>query len=326
MTIRRMSVGSGPGRASSDHSLLYTTRNGRLFVGKAEEILESSALKGARGKVKLVFTSPPFPLNRKKKYGNLEGRRYLLWLSTFAEGLTEFLEPKGSIVVELGNAWEPGSPTFSTLPMEALLEFKRAGDLHLCQEFIYYNTAKLPTPAQWVTVRRSRVKDAFTRLWWMSPSTEPDANNTRVLVPYSADMRKLLDTGKYNAGLRPSEHQIGSTSFLRDNGGAIPPNVLSLANTSASDPYLKYCRRTGHELHPARMPIDVARFFIRFLTQPGDLVLDPFAGSNVTGAAAEELDRKWISIEANREYANGSVGRFQRDGKIAVRMARRRAT
>ena len=288
----------------------YSSDLGRLYLGLAEDVLELPEVRRLRGRVKLVFTSPPFPLNRKKKYGNFEGRRYLLWLSAFAELLRPFLHPKGSIVVEVGNAWEPGSPTFSTLPMESLLEFKKAGNYFLCQEFIYFNPAKLPTPAQWVTVDRERVKDAFSRLWWMSTSPHPDAKNTRVLQPYGEDMLKLLATKKYNSGTRPSEHQIGPTSFLRDNGGSIPSNVLTVANTASSDAYLDYCRKHRLELHPARMPPDVARFFVRLLTRPGDLVLDPFGGSNVTGAIAEELGRRWLTIEPNRAYASGSIGRF----------------
>jgi site-specific DNA-methyltransferase (cytosine-N4-specific) len=208
----------------------------------------------------------------------------------------------------------------STLAIEALLEFKQAGKLHLCQEFIWYNPAKLPTPAQWVSVDRVRVKDAFTRLWWMSPNPKPKADNTQVLAPYSSSMRELLQRKRYNAGRRPSEHSIGQTSFFADNGGAIPPNVLAEdllaesvlagSNTSSRDEYLRYCELKGLEVHPARMPQSLPNFFIRLCTDPGDLVFDPFAGSNTTGAAAEQLGRNWVSVEANAQYAHSGLGRF----------------
>jgi len=172
------------------------------------------------------------------------------------------------------------------------------------------NKARLPSPAQWVNVERIRVKDAFTHIWWMALTAKPKADNRRVLTPYSDAMQKLLETKSYNAGKRPSEHSIGAESFLRDNGGAIPSNVITVANTSASDPYLKHCRENNLPLHPARMPFDLAKFFINFLTEPGDLVIDPFGGSNVTGAAAESLGRRWISIEPRAEYADASISRF----------------
>ena len=136
-------------------------------------------------------------------------------------------------------------------------------------------------------------------------------------------MKKLLKSGKYNSGQRPSEHVIGEKSFLRNNGGAIPPNVLLSANTTSGDSYLAYCKNHGIEPHPARMSTDVASFFIRFLTEENDWVMDPFAGSNVTGAVAERLGRRWISIEPNQIYANGSIGRFIVDG-IQTNIKKRR--
>lgn len=198
----------------------------------------------------------------------------------------------------------------STLALRALLSFLNEGRLNLCQQFICYNSARLPTPAPWVNIERIRVKDSFTHLWWMAKTERPKADNRRVLVPYSDSMRRLLTTGKYNSGLRPSGHQIGAESFLRDNGGAIPSNVIMTVNTVANDKYLDYCRKRRLKPHPARMPDQVAAFFIKFLTEPGDLVLDPFGGSNTTGAVAEELGRKWLSIECDSQYVLGSKGRF----------------
>jgi site-specific DNA-methyltransferase (cytosine-N4-specific) len=54
----------------------------------------------------------------------------------------------------------------------------------------------------------------------------------------------------------------------------------------------------------------VPEFFIRFLTEPRQLVVDPFAGSNVTGHVAEGLGRRWLSIEINADYVAGSRLRF----------------
>lgn len=288
----------------------YRTAHGVMVRGTAEVALASPLLERYRGKAQLIFTSPPFPLNRKKQYGNQQGEAYVKWLSGFAPLFCEFLKPDGSIVLEMGNAWEPGRPAMSTLALRALLAFLDAGNLSLCQQFICYNPARLPTPAQWVNVERIRVKDAFTHVWWMSTTDRPKADNRGVLQHYSPSMLKLLASKKYNAGARPSEHHIGESSFFADNKGAIPPNVLTYANTAASDDYLKYCRKHNLQLHPARMPAKLPEFFIKFLTEPRDLVLDPFGGSNTTGAAAERLKRRWLSIEPNRTYVEGSKARF----------------
>jgi site-specific DNA-methyltransferase (cytosine-N4-specific) len=206
--------------------------------------------------------------------------------------------------------------------MKALLSFLEAGGFHLCEEFVCFNPARLPSPAQWVNVQRERVKDAFTRAWWMSPNEHPKANNRRVLTPYSDDMKQLLKNRRYNSGARPSQHHIGKKSFLRDHGGAIPPNVLVVSNTlSNGDFYLAFCRTQGLVPHPARMPARMAEFFVKLLTTEGDLVLDPFAGSNVTGYVAEKLGRRWISIEAEQQYVTTSRARFiQRRGKFMTLM------
>jgi len=288
----------------------YKTDLGEMIVGTAEQALASPLADSWRGRVQLLLTSPPFPLNRKKSYGNLKGEEYVRWLAAFARMFRDMLTPDGSIVIELGNAWEPGRPVMSPLALRALVAFLDEGELNLCQQFVCYNKARLPTPAQWVNIERIRVKDAFTNVWWMSATDRPKADNRRVLKEYSSSMRHLLASQRYNAGLRPSQHRIGATSFLRDNRGAIPSNVLTYANTSASDVYQKYCREHGLRPHPARMPIEVAEFFVRFLSDTGDIVMDPFAGSNTTGAAAERLGRYWVSIEPIEEYVAGSRGRF----------------
>jgi DNA modification methylase len=282
-----------------------------MLHGKSDQALNDGWLSRFDGKVNLIFTSPPFPLNRKKRYGNETGESYISWLSAFGPLFKKMLTPDGSIVIEMGNSWEPGLPVMSTLAVRALLDFQSKNDLHLCQEFIWQNPARLPSPAQWVNIKRIRVKDSFTKLWWMSPTEKPKASNQRVLQEYSQSMKDLLKKGSYNAGKRPSQHDIGETSFLRNNGGSIPSNVLTYANTINVDAYQSYCRDHHLQPHPARMPIDLAKFFIKFLTEPGDIVLDPFGGSNTTGAAAEELERFWISIEASAEYIKGSRGRFE---------------
>lgn len=289
----------------------YKTQRGAMIQGSLENFFESKLVKKYSGKVQLIFTSPPFPLNRKKKYGNLTGEEYLIWLSNFAVLFKKLLKPNGSIVMEVGNSWLPGQPVMSTLAIESLLKFIKEGDLHLCQQFICNNPARLPSPAQWVTVERIRVKDSFTHVWWMSKTERPKANNRRVLKEYSKSMKDLLRSQKYNSGERPSGHHIGKKSFLNNNKGAIPSNVITLANTRSNDSYQTYCRKHSLPMHPARMQIDLAKFFIKFLTSPGELVLDPFAGSNTTGFAAEELKRRWLAVEINYDYVRGSRGRFK---------------
>lgn len=292
--------------------IAYTTDFGTFYQGTVEKVLNSDKLESYRGKVNLIFTSPPFPLNRKKKYGNLEGQEYVDWFAELAILFKEFMTDDGSLVIELGNSWESGKPVMSTLALKSLLAFLEEGDYCLCQQFVWYNTARLPSPAQWVNIERIRVKDSFTHIWWMSKTPYPKADNRQVLEEYSNSMKKLLKTKKYNGGKRPSEHVIGEESFLVNNNGAIPSNVLISSNTKSNTEYQQYCRNQGLTPHPARMPNEIPDFFIKLLTEEGDLILDPFGGSNTTGQCAEKLSRKWISIEPELNYIKGSKGRFKK--------------
>jgi site-specific DNA-methyltransferase (cytosine-N4-specific) len=301
----------------------YQTSHGRMLLGRIENALEQEPLRSLQGKVNLIITSPPFPLVRKKKYGNENGSAYIDWLESLAKRLADLLTPDGSIVIEIGNAWEEGLPFMSTLPIEALLAFKRSGKLNLCQHVICHNPARLPSPAAWVNVKRARLKDSFTNVWWMSRAEFPKADNRRVLNPYSKDMKDLLKSQKYNSGRRPSGHVISEKGFLTDHGGAIGPNVLDMTGESYPESLLKftgtswdadyraYCKALNIPAHPARMQSSLVAFFVQFLTGEGDLVMDPFAGSNTTGAVAQDLGRNWLCVEAEEDYVKGSRGRFE---------------
>lgn len=290
---------------------IYRAARGSVIIGKCETVLQTKTFrKKYLGKIKLIFTSPPFPLNKKKKYGNLQGEEYVKWLSAFGPLFAEYLTPDGSVVMELGNAWEPGSPTQSTLPYKALLGFLEAGKFKLCQEIIYHNPATLPAPAQWVTIERIRLKNSTSKLWWMSRVEKPDAHNSRVLTPYSKSMLKLLERGTYNSGKRPSEHNVSEKGFLKRHGGAIRPNLIQVSNTGNASAYQRFCNDEGITLHPARMPEKVPELFIQFLTKESEIVLDPFSGSNTTGMVADRLSRRWVSIEADPEYATSGLAWF----------------
>ena len=259
--------------------------------------------------VDLIVTSPPFGLVRKKGYGNADADEYLDWFQPFAAAFRRVLRDTGSLVIDIGGAWIAGQPTRSLYHFKLLVMLCEQFGFHLAQDFYWWNPARLPTPAEWVTVRRIRVKDAVNCIWWLSPTPWPRADNRRVAQPYSASMRQLLRNG-YKAKKRPSGHDI-SEKFRRDNGAAIPPNLIAVAHTESNSRYLRYCGARGLTPHPARFPTDIPEFFVRMLTDPGDLVVDPFGGSCATGEVCERLGRRWLCVELREEYVRGAIGRFE---------------
>ncbi len=260
------------------------------------------------GSVDLIMTSPPFGLVRKKDYGNADADDYLQWFRPFAAEFHRILRDSGSLVIDIGGAWVPNQPTRSLYHYELLIMLCKEFKFNLAQEFFWWNPSKLPTPAEWVNIRRVRVKDAVNCVWWLSPTPWPRASNRRVLTPYSDAMKDLLKNG-YRAKRRPSGHDI-SNKFSIDNGAAIPPNLMAVANTESNSSYLRYCERNGLKPNPARFPAALPEYFIRMLSDKGDLVLDPFAGSCVTGEVAQRLKRRWLCCEIVEEYLKGGVGRF----------------
>jgi site-specific DNA-methyltransferase (cytosine-N4-specific) len=287
--------------------LYHSTERGKILVGDSLLLFRDEIQPKS---VDLIMTSPPFGLVRKKHYGNVDAHQYVNWFKPFGAAFHAALKPSGSLVIDIGGAWIPGQPTRSLYHYELLIMLCREFGFHLAQEFFWWNPARLPTPAEWVTVRRIRVKDAINCIWWLSPTPWPKASNKRVLQPYSESMKVLLEKG-YKPMLRPSGHDI-SDRFGTDNGAAIPPNLIALAHTESNSAYIRYCKHRGLTPHPARFPSEIPEFFIRMLTDRGDLVVDPFAGSCATGEAAERTDRNWLCCDLVEDYLAGAVGRFQK--------------
>lgn len=290
--------------------LAYRTAMGQAFVGDSLAFLGEQPDES----VDLVLTSPPFALLREKAYGNLDQSTYVDWLCSYGPELMRVLKPTGSFVVDLGGAYRRGVPVRSLYNYRVLIRFVDEVGFHLAEEFFWFNPSKLPSPIEWVNKRKIRAKDSVNTVWWLSKSEWPKADVTRVLAPYSKRMLKLLEDpdGFYRPKDRPSGHDIGA-AFGRDNGGAIPSNLLQIPNSESNGAYLRHCKSVGMVPHPARFPKALPAFFVKLLTDPGDLVLDIFGGSGTTGEAAEELGRSWATVEIDEDYVVASAMRFLGD-------------
>lgn len=285
----------------------YLTDSGAAYCGDSIELLAQLP----DNSINLVFTSPPFALQRQKAYGNKDQGEYIDWLAAFAREVRRVLKDDGSFVLDLGGAYEKGTPARSLYNFRVLIKLCDDVGFFLAEDFYWYNPSKLPSPIEWVNKRKIRAKDAVNTVWWFSKTEWPKANVSKVLAPYSDRMKKLLadPDAFYTPKLRPSGHDIGK-AFGRDNGGAIPSNLLQIPNTESNGIYLDGCKTVGEKQHPARFPTKLPEFFIRMLTEPDDVVLDIFAGSNTTGQVAEAEGRPWLSFEISHDYVATSVFRF----------------
>lgn len=300
-------------RTGPDFRTFHETSLGRIIHGDSVDVLAACA----DDSVDLIMTSPPFGLVRKKDYGNVDADEYVDWFRPFAAAFHRVLKSDASLVIDIGGAWNKGRPTRNLYHFKLLIMLCEEIGFHLAQDFYWWNPSKLPTPAEWVTVRRIRVKDAINTVWWLSKTPWPKASNRRVLQPYSPSMQELLAKG-YKAKKRPSGHDI-SDKFNTDNGAAIPPNLIAIPNTESNSFYLRYCEEKGFKPHPARYPAELPEYFIRMLTNAGDFVVDPFAGSCVTGEVCERTMRRWVCIELLHDYCEAALGRFVRDPRTTAK-------
>lgn len=303
-----------PKKLLTSVSPFYETGFGAAYLGDSQQLL--SELPDSS--VNLVFTSPPYALHFKKAYGNVSKDDYVEWFLGFAREIKRVLTDDGSFVLNIGGSYNPKEPTRSLYHFKLLIALVEDLGFSLAQECFWYNPAKMPMPAEWVTVRRVRVKDSVEYLWWFSKTPFPKADNRKVLRPYSADMLRLAKRG-VKSTVRPSGHNITSSFDKVDAGGAIPGNVIEdqfannmlvLGNNAANDAYTKRCKEAGLKIHPARFPAALPEFFVKLLTDEGDLVVDPFAGSNTAGFVAEQLGRRWIGLDLVEEYLEASKFRF----------------
>lgn len=293
----------------------YSTSWGDAYLGDSLQVLKAVP----DSSVNLVVTSPPYALHFKKEYGNVDKKDYVGWFLPFAAQIFRVLTDDGSFVLNIGGSYNKGLPTRSLYHFHLLIALVEETGFHLAQECYWYNPAKMPMPAEWVTVRRMRVKDSVEPVWWLSKTAWPKADNRNVLKPYSKDMERLNQRGLRRT-TRPSGHNIKPGFSKVESGGSIPPNILEeefptdllkFGNNAANDTYTARCKETGAKIHPARFPLALPEFFIKLLTSQEDIVLDPFAGSNTTGACAERLWRRWAAIENEESYLQGSKFRFE---------------
>ena len=271
--------------------------------------------------IDLIVTSPPFSLQRKKEYGNVAQNEYVDWLCEFGKLAFRKLKKTGSFVIDIGSAYEKGVPVYSLYQFRVLIRFCDELGYNLAQPFYWHNSSALPAPIEWVNKRKLRAKNSVNTIWWFSKDPYCKANVSKVLTPYSSRMQKLIenpaDFVKAEGAERPSGHVMNQSSWARNNGGAIPPNLLQVPNSESNSAYLRFCKKLSLKGHPARFPAAIPEFFIKFLTEENDTVLDIFSGSNTTGQVAENLGRRWLSCDISKEYVASSVFRFSRNEKEA---------
>jgi site-specific DNA-methyltransferase (adenine-specific) len=160
-----------------------------------------------------------------------------------------------------------------------------------------------------------------------SGRTVPNDDNDRWLVPAFAELYRVLANRSFCISFYGWPHADKFMSAYRAAGFRIVGHLLFPKRYASSSGFVRYQHEaahllakgvptrpaepisdvigwcyTGNKLHPTQKPLEVLQPLIASFSQPGDLVLDPFAGSGSSLLAAKTLGRRWLGIELDVGY------------------------
>lgn len=232
------------------------------------------------------------------------------------EPIVANLAPGGSLILNVSNdIFEVGSPARSTYMERMIIALEDRMGLKLMDRIPWVNFSKAPGPIAWASKKRFQLNVGWEPLIWMT--NDPHrvrANNQRVLQPHSERQLKLIAAGgeKRAASFADGAYSLHPGSFANPTEGRIPRNVLHYGHSCADHrQYRRDAERLGLPTHGAPFPKKMIKFLIRYLTEPGDLVVDNMAGKLTTAMAAEELDRTWLVTEWMWDFVRGAAERFR---------------
>lgn len=265
--------------------------------------------------IALLLTSPPYPLAKPRAYGNPSQAEYVDFICKAMEPIVKNLLPGGSIVLNVSqDIFEPGLPSRSLYLERMVLALHDRLGLHLMDRIPWVNKSKAPGPIQWASKSRQQLNVGYEPIYWFTNSPkECFSDNRRILEPHTAQHAKFIEKGgeKREASFSDGAYRLRKGSFGNRTEGRIPKNVLEIGHRCADAQRCnQYAREHGLQPHGAPMPLALADKLVRFLTQPGQLVADNFAGRLTTGKAAEMNGRRWICTERVGDYITAGAGRF----------------
>lgn len=290
--------------------LAFSTDLGVAIWGDSEDVFQDLDVP-----ITLCFTSPPYPLRRARNYGNVDCRAIVDFICQTLAPALDKLADDGSLVINLTNdIFEERSPARSTYLERLVLALEDNFGLHLMDRFVWHNPTKPPGPLQWASLTRQQLNVAYEPVMWFAKDPHKvKSDNRRVLQPHTSSQQALISRGgeKRHTSYGDGAYTLRPGSFGAATAGTIPRNVLQIPHRCRwSAAYRQHAQSLGLPLHGAGMPYTLPEFMIRFLTEPGDLVADPFGGRSMTGRAAESLGRMWFCVEKMLEYAIGGSALF----------------
>jgi len=232
----------------------------------------------ASSSVQLVVTSPPYNIGKeyevKREYSD-----YLSEMTPIISELVRILRPGGSICWQVGNGVRRGE----VIPLDALYYpiFKSNG-LSLRNRIVWSFGHGLHA--------QRRFSGRHETILWFTKGDEYVFNLDSVRVPAKYPKKK-----HYKG---PNKGRLSGNPL-----GKNPGDVWEIINIKALHP-----EKTDH---PCQFPVALVDRLIKSLSNPGDIVVDPFLGSGTTLIAASINGRKGVGIEISQKYIKISKQRMK---------------
>lgn len=289
----------------------FSTDLGIAILGTCEHVFSH-----IDAPISLVITSPPYPLAKPRAYGGPSEAVYVDWICKTLEPVIRAMAPGASLCLNISNdVFVAGQPARSMYVERVLLALHDRLGLELMDRLVWHNPSKPPGPVQWASKSRVQLNVSYEPVFWLT--NDPSrirSNNQRVLQTHTERHLRLIEKGgeTRSSSFSDGAYNVHPGRFGKPTEGRIPRNVLTFGHSCADQrEYKKNARSLGLPAHGAPMPLSLASFLVEFLSEPEDLVVDPFGGSFTTAKAAERLGRRWLSSEVMLEYVIGGATRFK---------------
>lgn len=288
----------------------FSTNLGVAIIGYSESVFARFDEP-----IHLILTSPPYPLAKARKYGNVSEPMYVDWICKTIEPVVKNLVDGGVLTLNISNDIFMHKSAARSLYRERLIIAlnDRLG-LQKMDEIPWINLSKPPGPYQYASKRRVQLNTGWEPIYYFSNNPKKViTDNRRVLVPHSEQHKKLIESGgeKKKSIKSDGAYRLKVGSYKNKTEGSIPKNVIFAGSSCAENrKYKKEAELLGLQSHGAMMPAKVPDFLIQLFTNENDLVVDPFGGSIRTGRSAEKLNRRWVCVDPVIDYVMGGATRF----------------
>lgn len=299
-------------RATSDVKLVaFSTDLGVAIWARQQDVF--SAINEP---ISLCITSPPYPLRNARAYGNPSSSEYVDFVCMSLESIVKNLTTGASVILNISNdIFEHKSPARSLYVERLVIALHDRLGLHLMDRIPWVNLSKPPGPTYWACVNRVQLSAAYEPIFWFT--NDPHnvrSDNRRVLEAHTEKHQQLMQSGGANrhGSYGDGAYTIRPHSYGNVTAGKIPRNVIQRGHSCKDTlDYRKNAKLLSLPIHGAMQPTSIPDFFVRLLTEPDDLVVDPFGGTIRTGLAAERLGRRWVVTEWIAEYLRGAAELFR---------------